>query len=429
MKSASFFPVELKTAHEIVFSVFLLTLAFLFRHHPTFVYPQILFTFLAFLGFNFLFNRFLMQDRRSPALTAVSVVVNGVIITWAIHFSGGAESYLWVMYLLPLFSACLLFEQAGVWLTTAFLVLLQGHLFWSRPGRLDALDWLKLSSQAGLLLLAASVTGRLAASERAVRVSASRRRQDLDAGLTESGDAPPSAGKSLSDALLGRGVHDLNGALTVILGSAQILKTHALSGEPGRRDIERVESAVRLSKMILENLSLLGRHEISLQEGALHALLEDAALRAQGEIRAKRLRLTKDFQAADDRIFLNPVWLQQAFQNFLFYACQATPAEGEVRVLTRLQGGEDDSVQVVFEDGGPALSLEDLPRFFDPLATFPGRGKGLGLALHISRKIVLHHGGRIAVMSGQRGNRLIVQLPRLSPDRPAGAAKRFEMVV
>ena len=52
---------DIRSRYEIVFSVFLLMLAFLFRDLPSIVYPDILFVFLVFLAFNLLYNRFLRQ--------------------------------------------------------------------------------------------------------------------------------------------------------------------------------------------------------------------------------------------------------------------------------------------------------------------------------------------------------------------------------
>src|SRR5438045_392080 len=102
--SADSVPVEVRSKHETVFSVFLLALAFLFRDQPSIVYPELLYVFVAFLAFNLLYNRFLKQKARSLHLAYSPIFVNGILITWAIHYSGGSASYLWVMYLLPIFT-------------------------------------------------------------------------------------------------------------------------------------------------------------------------------------------------------------------------------------------------------------------------------------------------------------------------------------
>jgi signal transduction histidine kinase len=69
-------------------------------------------------------------------------------------------------------------------------------------------------------------------------------------------------------------------------------------------------------------------------------------------------------------------------------------------------------VIVEFEDDGPGISPDVLPKIFDPFFTTKEVGEGTGLGLAISWHIVSAHGGRIDVRSTPgNGSRFYVRLP------------------
>lgn len=246
---------EIRAKHEIVFCVFLLVLAFLFRDNPAIVYPQILHVFAGLLAFNFVFNRFLKQPQASAYLSTGAIFVNGVLIHWAIHYSGGRDSYLWVMYLLPIFTACLLLGPWGVALTTLYAAALNAGLYLEMPGRLGSLDWLHILSRTGLFLLAASVTSQLARSERSSQQAYQQQREKLEEALRRIGLGGKLIVEDHHRPDIGQALHGMNSALTVILGSVQILMSERNFDGPALQDLRRVESAARRCGKMLKGLS------------------------------------------------------------------------------------------------------------------------------------------------------------------------------
>ena len=84
------------------------------------------------------------------------------------------------------------------------------------------------------------------------------------------------------------------------------------------------------------------------------------------------------------------------------------------------KGGVGDHVTYVrvrFEDEGPGIPTEVLPRLFIPFYTRRAGGTGLGLAL--CRRFVHAHGGEIDLgMRPGGGARFTVLLPLEAPERP-----------
>ncbi len=86
--------------------------------------------------------------------------------------------------------------------------------------------------------------------------------------------------------------------------------------------------------------------------------------------------------------------LHQALLNLCLNALDAMPDGGR---LTLAAAGAGAHVCLIVADTGRGIPPDVLPRIFDPYFTTRGQGTGLGLAL--AHKIVLAHGGTIAVSS------------------------------
>jgi signal transduction histidine kinase len=88
--------------------------------------------------------------------------------------------------------------------------------------------------------------------------------------------------------------------------------------------------------------------------------------------------------------------LNQVWTNLIDNALDAVDGEGTIQVRTRVEAGE---VVVEVEDDGPGIAPADVPKLFDPFFTTKPPGKGTGLGLNVSHRIVVRHRGRIEVDS------------------------------
>jgi signal transduction histidine kinase len=82
--------------------------------------------------------------------------------------------------------------------------------------------------------------------------------------------------------------------------------------------------------------------------------------------------------------------LRQALVNLILNAVQASSPPGEVRVLSRREGG---LVIVDVEDTGPGVADSVRGRLFEPLISTKAHGNGLGLAL--VKRVAERHGGSV----------------------------------
>jgi signal transduction histidine kinase len=129
-------------------------------------------------------------------------------------------------------------------------------------------------------------------------------------------------------------------------------------------------------------------------------------------LRAKLTGVTveRDYAAEAPRVFASPGALNQVWTNLIANAIDAMDGGGTLRLTTR---AEPDRLVVEVGDTGPGMPPYVQARAFEPWFTTKDVGKGTGLGLDVSRKIVedMHH-GTITIHSTPRGTTMRVSLPR-----------------
>ena len=177
-------------------------------------------------------------------------------------------------------------------------------------------------------------------------------------------------------------------------------------GDAGRRGHDALTIAlegVDRMRTIVRDLLVLSRGEtVTMVPLDITAVVDSTLSLAAEEIRRKA-RLVRDLRpvptvrATDARI-------AQIVLNLVSNALQAmpegTPAENELVVGTRPV--EDGRVLLEVHDNGVGISAEHLPRVFEPFFTTKG-GRGTGLGLPISQRLVVELGGEIVVSSSPEG--------------------------
>ena len=125
-----------------------------------------------------------------------------------------------------------------------------------------------------------------------------------------------------------------------------------------------------------------------------------------------KAEITKEYNEIPE-IECYPQELNQVFMNLLTNAAQAIETWGKIGIKTDLlHNNGDDFIEVKISDTGTGIKEENLNRIFDPFFTTKGVGKGTGLGLNISYKIIEKHNGEIKVESEVgKGTTFIVKLP------------------
>jgi signal transduction histidine kinase len=170
------------------------------------------------------------------------------------------------------------------------------------------------------------------------------------------------------------------------------------------------ESSTRISKLVgtMEGYSYMDRaptQEVDVNEGLDNTL---AILRYKLE----GIEVERDYDPNLPRITAHGNELNQVWTNLIDNAIDAV-ADGDNMGLIKLRTThERDRLLVEISDDGPGIPEEIRDRIFEPFFTTKDVGKGAGLGLDVSYRIVVgRHGGDIRVVSKPGDTRLQVRLP------------------
>ena len=124
----------------------------------------------------------------------------------------------------------------------------------------------------------------------------------------------------------------------------------------------------------------------------------------------KDITVERDFAGDVPTIEAIPGELNQVWTNLIDNAVDAMDGEGDLRLSARL----DDlgNVAVEIEDTGPGMPADVQARAFEPFYTTKDVGRGTGLGLDISRRIIVErHSGEISIDSRPGRTVMRVTLP------------------
>jgi signal transduction histidine kinase len=172
------------------------------------------------------------------------------------------------------------------------------------------------------------------------------------------------------------------------------------------------QGLVRVAKIVadLRDFTQVDRAEVV--EFDLNRSLEQGLRMLARVLDQQRIAVERRFEALP-LLEGSVVHLNQAFFNLLLNAAQAIEATGRGSGTIRLATWREDS-EVVAEitDDGCGIPPEALPRIFDPFFTTKPVGRGTGLGLSLTQRIVAEHGGSVTCQADVTpGTTFRVRLP------------------
>lgn len=216
-------------------------------------------------------------------------------------------------------------------------------------------------------------------------------------------------------------MHEINNPLATI-GACVAAISSRLGGlaEPVVREyLDIIESEVGRCTNIVDGLldfSRAGRAGGAFEATDFNALLERTLYLLKHHQRFRRLKVAREFGSALPAVYGNSERLVQAAMAILLNAADATNGHGNLVVRTWLEG---TMVVTEFQDDGPGIPPDVLPKIFEPFFTTKGPSRGTGLGLAICYGIVADHQGRLDVRSEHgRGTVFRMALPTAKGGMP-----------
>jgi PAS domain S-box-containing protein len=218
--------------------------------------------------------------------------------------------------------------------------------------------------------------------------------------------------------------HEVKNPLGILRMGVDYLSQHLQSSDENVALVlsDMSEAIKRADGIILGLLDFSAPHALDTHADDLSAVIEQSLALVRHEIKESNVTLIKELAPG-----LPPVWLdrnkmKQVFVNLFTNACHAMPRGGTLTIRTssrkltetetshdagsrhadRFHSGETVVIAEII-DNGTGIPAEKLAHIFDPFYTTKETGKGTGLGLTVTKKIVELHGGTIEIRNRKEG--------------------------
>ena len=240
----------------------------------------------------------------------------------------------------------------------------------------------------------------------------------------------------MKDVFLSTASHELKTPLTSIIGYAEILGDRTMNiGESERTEfVLRLRSeAHRLLALIEEVLDLsrieCGKLVLNMKPMPLEDVVKSAVDTARSVVERNGAVIVPELSGSLPDLEIDEVKMRQVIVNLLVNAGKYSPKDGRISVRT---GSEGDFAFVEVADQGPGIHPDDAAFIFE-LFGQGAHGKerrsgGIGIGLHLVKRLTELHGGHVSLRSNSGGSTFIVRLPltlagsQVQPEAEAAAA-------
>jgi signal transduction histidine kinase len=197
--------------------------------------------------------------------------------------------------------------------------------------------------------------------------------------------------------------HEINNPLGGIINAIDTLKRHGDKPEVRRTTIDLIDRGLKGIRDVVR--AALVSYRVDRDDRPLKAEdIEDLCLLISPEARRRGVFLQwRNGLGSEVPVRAAPI--RQIILNLVLNACQATPRDSPVRVSINEC---DDSVILEVEDEGPGMPPEARAMLTGSAALQAPIGKGTGLGLWMTNRLVRELNGEVRIASGKRGGTCIV---------------------
>jgi len=206
--------------------------------------------------------------------------------------------------------------------------------------------------------------------------------------------------------------HELNNPLTAILGAIELLES-TTPDQAVNRKFELLKQQAKRAAEVVQNLLFFARPPAP---GKVPLNLCDMVQRSlqlhEHSLRVNNIAVDFIAETGLPEVLGDPHQIMQVFLNLIINAEQAIREIRPRGTLRVRMGQKGATVWASFQDDGPGISPEVLPKIFDPFYTTKRPGRGTGLGLSVVMAILKKYDGSIAAQAAPGGGAVFtVTLP------------------
>jgi two-component system sensor histidine kinase HydH len=213
--------------------------------------------------------------------------------------------------------------------------------------------------------------------------------------------------------------HGIGNPLSSIRAAAQVAMLDTAAGDGSKNNpkmaenlqdiVQQVDRMQRRMQALLNFAKPLEPRPIAIE---INSLVRDVVETLRARFSDAQVTTKLDLDANLPSVTSDVNHLEQALMGLITNALEATPRGGVVTVRTKSSNhsGDGKTVQVLIEDTGEGIPVENRERVFEPFFTTKPHGTGIGLAL--AKKFLERNGATIIICDAAgAGTKIAVTLP------------------
>lgn len=201
--------------------------------------------------------------------------------------------------------------------------------------------------------------------------------------------------------------HEIGTPLNIISGNAEFIQLDLKEADTGYQELTTIiEQTKRISVLIKQLLDFARPKILSLQAVNINSIITNVLDFVRRQFEKNGMDIETAFDKGLSKVYGDPALLYQVFLNVIINAFQAMSTGGKLYLETFVENeGEDlayenrEKVVIIVKDTGEGIPPENLPKLFTPFFTTKEPGKGTGLGLAVTHRIVQEHNGTIKIES------------------------------
>jgi signal transduction histidine kinase len=194
--------------------------------------------------------------------------------------------------------------------------------------------------------------------------------------------------------LSGSIIHEINNPIGAISMEVAMSKEMLKDGEDISENVENIDKTLKVVEKIVASLKRFSHSSEDMTEISLQAVVEQSSLITKGK--AKKFHVPIEMTGYDIKIHGNEIQLTQVIVNLVNNSIDAI-ADKKDKWIDIDIGLENDNAVITLTDSGNGIPEEIREKIFESFFSTKAVGKGTGIGLNLSKKIVENHNGKIFV--------------------------------
>lgn len=212
--------------------------------------------------------------------------------------------------------------------------------------------------------------------------------------------------------------HEMNNPLTAILGFSDAL-LHRFDANEEIRDNELkqylgiIKAEALRCRDVVDNLLKFSRdYESQVEKVSLFDCIHSVISLMNTRAKKKSIKII-DNVSRDVFVNIDTQKIRQVLVNIISNSLDFCESGSQIKIDADITEDKNDPIRLKVSDTGPGISQDVQPKIFDPFFTTKEVGKGVGLGLTISYKLMEECQGSINIISEENiGTTVILEIPR-----------------